>query len=313
MSFARSLLLAASQSPFLRERAPRYRFVRRTVARFMPGEELGDALDAAQVLEQRGLATVFTHLGENLAVMAEAEQVTEHYLQVLDAVVGRRLPTEISVKLTQLGLDLAPERCFRNLMRLLEQAGPEQTVWIDMEASNYVDVTLDLFRRALHALPRATRPRAGICLQAYLYRTAADLESLLPLGPAVRLVKGAYREPATVALPRKRDVDVNFFRLTSRLFSPLARKYGVHAAIATHDRTLIARIEALAREQSLPRTAFEFQMLFGIQRQEQLRLAQAGWRSTVLIAYGSFWYPWFMRRLAERPANVGFIVRNLLG
>ena len=312
MSLARRLLLAAAQSHFLRERAPRYRFVRRTVARFMPGEALDDALRAARQLAHHGLASVFTHLGENLATASEAEQVTQHYLRVLEAIAVERLPTEISVKLTQLGLDLDAELCYRNLARLLGQVAPDATLWIDMEASSYVDATLTLFRRALAAAPRMARPRVGICLQAYLHRTAADLETLLALGPAVRLVKGAYREPATVALPRKRDVDENFFRLTGRLLSPEARQSGVYAAIATHDRALIARIEALARERGVPPDAFEFQMLYGIQRAEQRRLASSGWRSAVLIAYGSFWYPWFMRRLAERPANLGFVVRNLV-
>jgi proline dehydrogenase len=176
-----------------------------------------------------------------------------------------------------------------------------------MEASSYVDATLGLYRRA-----RLAYPNVGVCLQAYLYRTADDLAALLPLGPAIRLVKGAYNEPPDRAFPRKRDVDENFFALAQQLLSDYARRAGVHAAIATHDRKLIGRVIGFAESNRIPRDRFEFQMLYGIQRAEQYRLAREGWRSIVLIAYGSYWFPWFMRRLAERPANVLFVARNLL-
>jgi len=306
MGLSRSILLAASQSKWLREHARRYRFVRRTVSRFMPGEELDDALAAARDFESHGMATVFTHLGENVTSPDEVEQVAQHYLGVLDRIQATRLPAEISVKLTQLGLDLDSDICYANLRRLVERAGAKSTVWIDMEASHYVDATLKLYQRA-----RSTYPNIGVCLQAYLYRTADDLAALMPLGPAIRLVKGAYNEPSSIAFPRKRDVDENFFELTKRLLSDGARRGGVRAAIATHDVTLIHRTEQLAASMGLAKDSFEFEMLYGIQRAEQLRLAKEGWRSTVLIAYGSYWFPWFMRRLAERPANVGFFLRNL--
>ncbi len=302
----RSILLATSQSRWLRERVPRYWFVRRTVSRFMPGEELEDALAAARVLEHQNLGTVFTHLGENITVEAEADQTARHYLEVLDRIQTLDLPAEISVKLTQLGLDLSAERCYAHLKTLIEHAGPGSVVWIDMESSGYVDITLELFRRA-----RATYPNVGVCLQAYLYRTAADLAALVPLGPAIRLVKGAYGEPADLAFSRKKDVDENFFALTQHLLSPEARRAGVRAALATHDRNLIRRIEAFAASAGLSKHCFEFQMLFGIQRAEQIRLARDGYRSRVLISYGSHWFPWFMRRLAERPANLLFVVRSL--
>ena len=177
-----------------------------------------------------------------------------------------------------------------------------------MEASNYTDATLDIFRRA-----RSQYANVGICLQAYLKRTAADLDALLPLGPAVRLVKGAYKEPPDRAFPRKKDVDENFFALSQRLLSEEACGYGVRAAIATHDVQLIRRIIAHAESRGLAKTSYEFQMLYGIQRDEQLRLAREGFRSIVLIAYGEYWFAWFMRRMAERPANAWFAVRNIVG
>jgi proline dehydrogenase len=304
----RGLLLSASQNQWLRNRVPRYRFARRTVSRFIPGEDLSDALTAARLLQANGLATVFTRLGENVTEAREADSVTRHYLEVLERIEWLGLRTEVSVKLTQLGLDLWPGACYANLKRIIEHAGARSVVWIDMEASNYVEVTLELYRRA-----RQAYPNVGICLQACLYRTAGDLASLIPLGAAIRLVKGAYKEPPEVAFPRKRDVDENFFALSQQLLSDEARAAGVKAAIATHDLKLIRRIGELALAKGLSKDSFQFQMLYGIQRAEQLRLAKDGWRSTVLITYGSYWFPWFMRRLAERPANVLFLVRHLFG
>ncbi len=308
MGIMRSIFLAGSQNTWLRDRLPRYGFMRKAVARFMPGEEVSDALAAARKLQEIGIATVFTRLGENVTDAKEAESVTEHYLGVLDRINSQGLPTEVSVKLTQLGLDLDKELCYANLERINQRAGPKSTVWIDMEASNDVDVTLELFRRA-----HRHSPKAGVCLQAYLYRTADDLAALIPLGAAIRLVKGAYREPAEVAFPKKKSVDENFFALSKQLLSEDARRAGVRAAIATHDTNLIRRIADYAAAQGLGKDHYEFQMLYGIQRAEQTRLAKGGWKSVVLVAYGSYWFPWYMRRLAERPANVLFVMRNLLG
>jgi proline dehydrogenase len=307
MGVLRTLLLAGSQNRWLRERAPRYRFVRRTVERFIPGETLDAALQAGLALQEQGIGTVFTYLGENVTDAQEAEAVAAHYADVLARIRAWPQPAEVSVKLTQLGLDLDPELCSANLRRILDAAAPHQTVWIDMESSPYVDITLETYRRA-----RAVYPNVGVCLQAYLYRTERDLLSLLPLRPAIRLVKGAYREPPDRAFPRKRDVDANFFALAQRLLGEEARRNGVRAAIATHDRTLIRRIAAFAAAAGIPRAETEFQMLYGIQREEQQRLAREGYRLLVLISYGSSWFPWFMRRLAERPANLLFLLRHLL-
>jgi proline dehydrogenase len=302
----RRSILVASQSRWMREHAPRYGFMRRTVTRFMPGEDIQDALTAARGLSANGIRTVFTYLGENVALRSEAELVTQHYLTVIDRIRAAGLGTEISVKLTQLGLDLDPKFCYENLIALLEHTPAEKTLWIDMEQSPYVDVTLELYRRA-----RKSYANVGVCLQAYLFRTEKDLDSLIPMGAAIRLVKGAYNEPAEIAYPAKKDVDENYLHLAQRLLSPEARRARVRAVMATHDRSLIAKLIEWTSSQGVPKDKVEFQMLYGIQRAEQLRLARAGYPSGVLIAYGTFWYPWFMRRLAERPANVLFLARHL--
>lgn len=305
MSLMRRTILVAAQSQWLRERAPRYAFFRRTTKRFMPGEKVEDALAAARELAGNQISTVLTHLGENIAERAEAEGVTQGYLEVLDRIRASGQPTEISVKLTQLGLDLDREFCFQNVARLIEHCPPEKTLWIDMEQSQYVDATLELYRRARNAYKNV-----GVCVQAYLYRTQTDLETLIPIGAAIRLVKGAYNEPREIAFPRKEDVDESYYRLGLRLLSPDALAAGVRAAIATHDRALIQRIINWAATQGIPRGRLEFQMLYGIQRGEQIQLAREDYRVGVLISYGKFWFPWFMRRLAERPANILFLARN---
>jgi proline dehydrogenase len=306
MSLMRSMLLAASQNQWLRHRAAHYPFVRRTVSRFMPGETLDDALGAAQILGEKRIGTVFTHLGENVKDGSEAQQVTEHYLEVLERIRERDLQAEISVKLTQLGLDLSPDLCFEHLNAIIERARKDSIVWVDMEASNYVDATLDLYRRAL-----AAHPNVGICLQAYLHRTKDDLAKLLPLRPSIRLVKGAYNEPPEIAFPRKQDVDENYFELGKQMLRAKKENCCVRAAFGTHDVALIRRLADFASAEGFGKRDFEVQMLYGIQRAEQERLASEGCTSIVLVSYGDYWYPWFVRRLAERPANLWFIVRNV--
>jgi proline dehydrogenase len=302
----RSMLLAASQNQWLRHRAANYPFVRRTVSRFMPGETFGDALGAAEVLRSKKIGTVFTHLGENIKDRAEARQVAEHYLEVLKRIREKGLQAEISVKLTQLGLDLSPDLCFQHLNAIVEHAQKDSIVWVDMEASDYVDVTLDLYRRVLTA-----HANLGVCLQAYLHRTKDDLAKLLPLRPSIRLVKGAYSEPPEIAFPRKKDVDENYFALGKQLLKTKKEDRCVRAAFGTHDVTLIRRLSECASAEGFSKKDFEVQMLYGIQRTEQERLANEGCTSMVLVAYGSYWYPWFVRRLAERPANLWFMVRNV--
>jgi proline dehydrogenase len=307
MSIARKLLLAMSTNAWLRERAVKTAFVRRSVSTFMPGERLEDAMGAAAAQQAQGVATILTKLGENITRAAEAEEVTRHYLAVLDQVQAAGLNAQISVKPTQLGLDFDPALCFTNLQRLVERADARNNIlWIDMESSAYVDPTLDLFRRV-----RALSPKVGIALQAYLYRTAKDVESLVPLGSAIRLVKGAYLEPASVAFPQKADVDENFYKLSCRLLEDDARRANGLLHIATHDARLVDRLAAFIDERRVPTTSYEYAMLYGIQRPLQRRLVAAGRPLRVLIAYGEYWFPWYMRRLAERPANVLFVVKNV--
>jgi proline dehydrogenase len=273
----------------------------------MPGERLEDAMAAAALQEQQGIGTIFTKLGENVTRREEADEVTRHYLDVLERVHAGGLRAQISVKPTQLGLDLDRELCFANLQRLVERAEARGNfVWIDMESSPYVDPTLDLFRRA-----RGASARVGVALQAYLYRTAQDVDSLVPLGAAIRLVKGAYLEPPSVAYPKKADVDENFFRVACRLLADDAQRAGGLLHIATHDPALADRLAAYIDAQRVPKSAYEYAMLYGIQRPLQQRLVAAKRPLRVLIAYGEYWFPWYMRRLAERPANVWFVVKNV--
>jgi proline dehydrogenase len=275
----------------------------------MPGERIDDAIRAAEELKRQGITTILTRLGENLTAAGQFEEVTLHYLDVLDRVAAAGLDAQISVKPTQLGLDLDPTLCERNLLRLVDRAaGRHNFIWIDMESSPYVEPTLALFRRV-----RARTPLVGIALQAYLYRTGKDVETLIPLGAAIRIVKGAYLEPADVAFPKKSDVDENFFKLCTRLLAPDARRPGAILHIATHDVALADRLSAHIAKNDVPASAFEFAMLYGIQRGQQGRLAAAGKRLRVLISYGEHWFPWYMRRLAERPANVWFVLRTMFG
>lgn len=306
MSIFRSVLLAGAESVWLRENAMRYRFIRRSVSRFMPGETADEALDASRRQQaEHGTGTILTHLGENLSSLAEAEAVTAHYLELIDRIAAMGLDAQVSVKLTQLGLDLGLDACDHNLRQLVARAeSRSNVVWIDMESTRYVDPTIELFRRA-----RARSARVGLCLQAYLRRTTADLESLLPLAPAVRLVKGAYREPPALAFPNKADVDENYFQLAARMLRPDVPT-GTCLGIGTHDGRLIERLRSVIAVRGVV-PSYEFEMLYGIQRPLQARLVAEHAPLRVLVSYGEFWFPWYMRRLAERPANVLFVAKSL--
>jgi proline dehydrogenase len=309
MSVMRKALLAASTNAWLRDHVTKWAFVRKSVTRFMPGEQIEDALAAAREQQKLGITTILTRLGENLTRAEEFEEVTQHYLDVLDKVAAAGLDAQISIKPTQLGLDLDRGLCERNLDRLIERAVQRGNfVWIDMEGSPYVDPTIELFKRS-----RAMTDKVGIAIQAYLFRTPKDVESLVPLGPAIRVVKGAYLEPPDIAYPKKSDVDEQYYKLCTRLMAPDAQQAGALLHIATHDTALADRLVAFIKQQNVPRSAYEFAMLYGIQRNQQLRLAREGYRLRVLISYGEYWFPWYMRRLAERPANVWFVIRTMFG
>jgi proline dehydrogenase len=308
VGIARSAVLWAADNRTLRERLPRLGFVRRSVARFMPGERLDDALDAAAALAADGLPTTFTALGENVTTAEEATRVAAHYVDAYERVAERGLDVEMSVKPTHLGLDVDPVLAGRNLARLAEAAAARgNRLWLDMESSPYVGPTIELYRDL-----RPRHPNAGICLQAYLARTAADVEALLPLDPSIRLVKGAYREPAELLVGGRALVAESYRVLAMRLLEE-AGGFG-SVVLGTHDVELVRRVESDAAVRGLPRDAFEVAMLFGIRSADQRRLASEGFRVRTLISYGTYWDPWFMRRIAEKPVeNTLLALRNLLG
>ena len=320
MDVSRRILLAVSESPWLRTHAPRWWFVRKAATRFMPGDTFEEAFSAARVLHRHGIGVVFTRLGENVSSAADADEVRRHYAEVLTTIGGSELSGEISVKLTQLGLDIDPERCHANVRALVEHAHLQNTyVWIDMEQHAYLEKTLAIYSRLLTEFANV-----GVCLQAYLYRTKDDLQSLLPLGGGIRLVKGAYREPASIAYPNKRDVDRNFLDLADQMLAaagpasagrpdrvrPQSRD-APRIVFGTHDRAMLDTIARHADRATVSRDAFEFHLLFGIQPALQIRLAEERYRVRVLVSYGDQWFAWYMRRLAERPANVLFAVRSM--
>ena len=253
----RNALLWASTNPLLAQKLPRYGFVRRATRRFMPGEELGDALAEAANLADDGIASTTTLLGENLGSLQEADGVVEAYMTALSEIASRGLDTEISIKPTQLGLDYGVDETFERVSRLVSSTS--SLVWIDMESSAYVDRTLELFREL-----KANHPNVGLCLQSYLRRTEADLAALLPLDPAIRLVKGAYNEPATVAFPDKNTVDRNFVTLTQTLLRARLGGGQGRPVLATHDPKMIGETNRIAFELGLDKDRYEFAMLFGI-------------------------------------------------
>jgi proline dehydrogenase len=303
----RRFFLWCSESAWLAEKLPHVPFVRRSVQRFVPGEGLEDALAAVDRLKDHGIASVLTRLGEHVHSEAEAAEVADHYVAVLEREAETGREAEISVKLTQLGLEQSVELALRNLGRLCAEAATRDNfVWVDMEDSSYVDRTLEVYRGA-----RSAHGNVGLCMQAYLRRTAGDLDGVLQVGGSVRLVKGAYDEPADVAFPAKNDVDENYASLASRLLQDVGET-GRRQAFATHDLALVERVRAAARAADIAPEAYEIQMLYGIQAEAQRRLAAEGENVRTLISYGSEWFAWYMRRLAERPANVTFVLRNLL-
>src|SRR6184192_4399078 len=267
MALARRLLLRASRSVWLADQLRRRAFFRRAVRRFMPGEEIDAALGAAAELARTGIGTVLTQLGEQVTTPAAAAAVRNHYLGLLAQIRERRLSAQLSVKLTHLGLDVDRETCSRDVGTLAARAAEAGSfLWIDMEESRYVDAALELFQRA-----RAKQDNIGLCLQAYLRRTPVDLDRLVPLAPAIRLVKGAYAEPPSVAFPRKRDVDSSYFTLATRLLEHAARERA-HPVFGTHDLRLIGRVRERAAALGAPR-AYEVHMLYGIKAAEQRALA----------------------------------------
>lgn len=304
----RQLLLWCASNPWLAAHVPRWGFVRRAVHRFMPGEDFDTALKAAVEFKARGIGVLFTRLGENITDLAEATATVEHYESVISAAAAAGVGAEISVKPTQLGLDIDTAAALANVNRLAAAAaGVEGFLWIDMEGSAYTDATIDLYMRV-----RGAHRQVGICLQAYLHRTVKDVARLLPGGAAIRLVKGAYAEPPDLAFPAKRDVDANYLAL-SVLMLPEVKRGKLRLVLGTHDVVLVRRVARFAQAVGVERDKIEVNMLYGIRSEELAKLGAEGHRVADLIAYGSAWYPWYVRRLAERPANVLFVARQMLG
>jgi len=301
----RRLLLWCAGNSWLASHVPRWSFARRAVRRFLPGEGFDAALKAATDFRAQGVGALFTLLGENIADLEDANRVVAHYEEVLAA--PRELRAEISVKPTQVGLDIDAAAAYANMDRLARAAAAaESFLWVDMEGRAYTDRTIDLYRRL-----RAAHPDVGIALQAYLRRTAADVTGLMPLKPAIRLVKGAYAEPASVAFTAKKDVDANYLALCV-LMLPEVKRGRLRLVLATHDTDMVARVWGFAQALEMERAQLEVAMLYGIRTDEQLRLAREGFVVRDLISYGDAWYAWYLRRLAERPANVWFVARQLL-
>ena len=275
---------------------------RRLSTRFVAGETLEDALAVARKLNAEGISVTLDHLGESVSTLEEAAEARDVYLRTLNALHGNGIEGNVSLKLTQFGLDLCAEQCLANveiLVRVAAEIG--SFVRVDMESSDYTDRTLDLVH-TLHARHGAV----GVVIQSYLYRSQADVERLCGAKIRVRLCKGAYLEPAAVAFPRKSDVDRSYLELTRYLL-----QHGVYPALATHDDAVIRQVCRFVADRQIPLDSFEFQMLYGIRRDVQRRLVAGGYRVRLYVPFGKAWYPYYMRRLAERPANVFFMLRNL--
>jgi proline dehydrogenase len=269
--------------------------------RFVAGETLDDAIAAARKCNSLGMMASLDYLGENVATTTDAQRARDAYLEVFDRIAVEKLDANVSCKLTQMGLDLSPEFCEGLVESVVERAAShENFLRVDMEGSIYTQRTVELVKRI-----RARNAAIGTVIQAYLYRSEKDIQDLLAYGCRIRLCKGAYKETADVAFERKEDVDGNYVRLM-RVLLPS----GVYHGIATHDPKMIGETIRAAAEMQISKDAFEFQMLYGIRTDLQRRLVQGGYRVRVYIPYGNDWFPYFMRRLAERPANIGFLMRN---
>ncbi len=307
MNPVRPLLLAMADSPICKRVLTGWSVTHRVVARFVPGETLEEALAAVRQLNEDGMLATLNPLGENVSGPEEATAATDAYIEILEHIASEQLDCNISLKLTLLGLDLGPELATANLERVLSAAVTSGNfVRIDMEASEYVDATLSVSESL-----RGRFDNFGLVVQSYLLRTADDVEALVQDGTPLRVVKGAYNEPEEVAFAAKAEVDRSFGRILDRLAEEDARSNRVRVAVASHDPTIVAHGREIIDRLQLDN--WEFQMLYGIGRPLQRRLVDNGYTVRVYVSYGPSWYPWFMRRLAERPANIGFFLRHLFG
>jgi len=307
---SKAFFSSLARSGTLKRLASRYGMREGAFARrFIAGESVEEAIAAARVIEARRMLITLDYLGESVRTLDEANTATRTYLAIINRIVDAGIGRNLSIKLTQLGLDIDRELAYGHLRDLAARTHAAGSyLWVDMEQSPYVDVTLTMTKRL-----REEFPRVGVCLQAYLFRTREDLEDVTSRGIGVRLVKGAYNEPAAVAFPKKSDVDANYYALAQVMLGAAARVAGSRPVFGTHDLQLIQSIRTHAQTTGVKPSEFEFHMLYGIQKTAQLRLASEGAHVRVLIAYGDYWFPWYMRRLAERPANVWFVAKSLFG
>ena len=306
MPLLRSTFIALSRNSRLRNFAEQSSLGRRMSSRFVAGFRIDDALAAAAALNSQGLSVTLDSLGENVTTPAEARQSAEVYHHLLDSIAHSRLDANVSLKLTQMGMDLSPALAEEIVSGLVGRAvQSDNFVRVDMEGSGYTQATIDLVRR-LHAVPE-NRGHVGIVIQSYLRRSAPDIATLLADRIRIRLCKGAYQEPPDLAFPDKKDVDANYVALTKTLLTS-----GVFHGSATHDEALIDATKRFASENAIDPATFEFQMLYGVRRDLQRALVAEGYKVRVYVPFGDEWYPYFMRRLAERPANVVFIARQML-
>ena len=306
----RRLLLWMASNNWMRRNVPKLWFSKRAVRKFMPGESAEDALKAAEKFrDELQIPTLFTKLGENVTRPEQHEAAADHYAWLIEEIHRREIRGEASVKLTHLAMDMSDADMERHMNRLCETAAANgnKVVWIDMEGSDYTDKTLAEYSRL-----KAKYPNVGICLQAYLHRTAADVEALLPLAPKIRLVKGAYKEPRDIAWQSRREVDASYLALCVAMLTHRKDGHDIFLGMGTHDVQLIEQVAAAAESLGLARDSFDVEMLYGIRADQQKRLKGQGFNVRVLIAYGDYWFPWYMRRMAERPANVLFALRQIL-
>jgi proline dehydrogenase len=301
----RSALLYLSNQPRVFDFVRHNGLAKRFASRFVAGETLDTALDAVRALNARGIRASLDLLGESVTNEREARATRDAYLQILDRIHAQRLDANVSVKLTAMGLDISEDLCVSSMQQVITRAQEcGNFVRVDMESSEYTDRTLHLFEHRLHPL---FRNHVGIVLQSYLYRTFTDVEYAIQIGCRVRLCKGAYKEPASVAYPEKKDVDANYVKCMHALL-----RHANFPGIATHDPAMITEAKRFARENDIAPNRFEFQMLYGVRRDMQERLVREGYGMRVYVPFGTQWYPYLMRRLAERPANVAFITGNVL-
>src|SRR5947209_8453056 len=302
---ARSALIHLSRQEWLKDFATRFKLFKKLTTRFIAGENINEAIAAIRDLNVRGCSASFDHLNESVTSTAETEAEVREYLDVLSRIDDSSIDSNVSIKLTQFGLEIDPEMAYRNARRVVEDAARRGNfVRIDMEGSNVTQATIDVFKRLRSEFGLND---VGIVLQSYLYRTMADARELIKIPARIRLCKGAYDEPASVAYPEKKDVDENYVRVMQLLLAS-----GTYHGIATHDPKMIDATIQFAQREGISKDAFEFQMLYGIRRDLQEQLARDGWRMRIYVPYGKHWYPYFMRRLAERPANIWFVMKNFL-